>query len=178
MGILSIEPISAVQISSLNELEIDGNVDPSTDLIKNETKINNQTMVNNTTENNNSTTISNTTDPKIPETINNTLNNSTNNSTNTNITSYNNSTANSTVNSTDLNNTINLNKTKLKKTKLGNDTKSKITDTLLGVGYACAVIAGACAINPDPTISKVICILAATVSAASFLAFIFCRWFL
>jgi hypothetical protein len=55
-------------------------------------------------------------------------------------------------------------------------TKGKVTDTLLAIGYASAAIAAACAMNPEPLASKVICAVAVTVAVISFVAVIFCKW--
>ena len=37
-------------------------------------------------------------------------------------------------------------------------TKGKVIDTLLALGYASVAIAAACAMNPEPLASKVICV--------------------
>jgi hypothetical protein len=55
-------------------------------------------------------------------------------------------------------------------------TKNKVTDTLLAIGYASAAIAAACAMNPEPLASKIICAVAVTVAVISFVAVIFCKW--
>jgi hypothetical protein len=55
-------------------------------------------------------------------------------------------------------------------------TKNKVTDTLLAIGYASAAIAAACAMNPEPLASKIICAVAVTVAVVSFVAVIFCKW--
>jgi len=118
----------------------------------------------------------------------------------TNETNFNSTDLNQTVlNNTQFNNTI-LNNTVLNNTNLnhrginsttngtinsscndtsdgsGESTKSKVKDTLLAVGYAAAAIAAACAMNPEPLASKVICAIAVTVAVVSFVAVVFCAW--
>lgn len=82
--------------------------------------------------------------------------------------------------STDLNNTISNdtlnpgnNTTKFESEE---STKDKVTDTLFAVGYASAAIAAACAMNPEPLVSKIVCGVAVTVAVVSFVAVIFVKW--
>lgn len=115
--------------------------------------------------------------PENNSTGNSSFNNTSNN---TNITSeidFNNTTTNnnsSTNSSLGNNNTTN---TTVLSSNSEESTKDKVTDTLLAVGYATAAIAAACAMNPEPLVSKVVCAVAVTVAVVSFVAVIFVKWF-
>jgi hypothetical protein len=134
------------------------------------------------------------TNPTIDSTNQDTNPNVTNETT-CNVTDLNQTVLNNTqFNNTILNNTV-LNNTNLNQTGInsttngtmlsscndtsdgsGESTKSKVKDTLLAVGYAAAAIAAACAMNPEPLASKIICAIAVTVAVVSFVAVVFCAW--
>lgn len=99
--------------------------------------------------------------------------NSTNNTSENSTNDVTNNTGNNTTNTT-FNNKTNITDTENK--ELEESTKDKVTDTLLAIGYASAAIAAACAMNPEPLVSKIICAIAVTVAVASFIAVICVKW--
>lgn len=81
------------------------------------------------------------------------------------------------LNNNSSNDTLNQDNTTNIKFESEESTKDKVTDTLFAVGYTSAAIAAACAMNPEPLVSKIICGVAVTVAVVSFVAVIFVKWF-
>jgi len=178
-SILSCEPAGAFQIGSPNEMNsekiIYHSVNDEKNINKNELDVgdpNYESGIINDTLNDGSKGVNHTS-------FNDTLNDG---SKGVNHTSFNDTLNDTKISneSTDLNNTLSNdtsnpgnNTTKFESEE---STKDKVTDTLFAVGYASAAIAAACAMNPEPLVSKIVCGVAVTVAVVSFVAVIFVKW--